>query len=242
MIQTFQCLLALRFFEKYLALGFYFLFFVILFEIFSIFLKWWYPAENIIIKLANNLYSLLEASTCVPLIEHYTIIWLANICLNYTYNSLQIEKVEGNTYFSSCWVLMLPGSLFMLFYNKQSFSRGAIEYHCPMVPFISVIVFIELLISEIFRGIVEVCHSKRKFISLSDFMIKFDKLSLKQKTATWRRRMTNGLNFIIAIENRESLNISKWRILCICTCPIIILLNAKVVMWCTKCNLLFLNV
>lgn len=134
------------------------------------------------------------------------------------------------------------GSLFMLFYNKQSFSRGAIEYHCPMVPFISVIVFIELLISEIFRGIVEVCHSKRKFISLSDFMIKFDKLSLKQKTATWRRRMTNGLNFIVAIENRESLNISKWRILCICTCPIIILLNAKVVMWCTKCNLLFLNV
>lgn len=41
--------------------------------------------------------------------------------------------------------------------------------------------------------------------SLSDFVLKFDQLTLKHKTATRRRKMTNGLNSVIAIENRDSL-------------------------------------
>lgn len=41
--------------------------------------------------------------------------------------------------------------------------------------------------------------------SLSDFVLKFDQLTLKHKAATRRRKMTNGLNSVVAIENRDSL-------------------------------------
>lgn len=40
--------------------------------------------------------------------------------------------------------------------------------------------------------------------SLSDFVLKFDQLTLKHKTATPRRKMTNGLNSVVAIENSDS--------------------------------------
>lgn len=42
-------------------------------------------------------------------------------------------------------------------------------------------------------------------LSLCDFVLKFDQLTLKHKTATRRRKMTNGLNFVVAIEDRDSL-------------------------------------
>lgn len=39
----------------------------------------------------------------------------------------------------------------------------------------------------IFKGTLEIYHSEWKSVTLNEYVLKFDQLSLRQKTATWRR-------------------------------------------------------
>lgn len=94
----------------------------------------------------------------------------------------------------------------------QRFSKVSIRFSYSLVTFsvivvCDVIVFIELLISHIFKGTLEIDHSE--FVTLNKYVLKFDQLiSLRHKTATWRRNEEfthNGLNF--CCNSRFSLNI-----------------------------------
>lgn len=45
-------------------------------------------------------------------------------------------------------------------------------------------VFIELSLSYIFKGTSEVCHPESKSVTLNEYVLKFDELSLRHRTTT----------------------------------------------------------
>lgn len=85
--------------------------------------------------------------------------------------------------------------------NLKRFSEITIEYSYSMVTFsvlvvCDVIVFMELLISYIFKGTWEICHSKWKSVIQNEYVLKFDQLSLRHKTATGRKKNEESLQLM----------------------------------------------
>lgn len=109
-----------------------------------------------------------------------------------------------------------------------------------------VIVFIEWLNSFIFKGTLEMYHSELKPVTLNKHAKIWPARQLKTQNSNLRRNeefTLKGLNFCCC-NSRFSLNMIflNEEHMYLLPCLMITLLKAKVVMWCTKYELLFFNV
>lgn len=87
--------------------------------------------------------------------------------------SIQALSHVSKSYFK------LPGESFRSNYQVQLFQ---VTFSVFVV--CDVIVFIELFTSYIFQGTLEVSHPESKSVTLNEYVLKFDQLSLRHKTAT----------------------------------------------------------